>query len=91
MDIKYSSELNKKNKIKVEKPETINSQELISEDEIVDVRDAFNMLIKNIKTQSTVPTYTPRNYKEQFVFYDDGSNQRLYIYINNSWKYTALS
>ena len=39
----------------------------------------------------TPPTYTPRNYKEQEVYYVNGATYRKYFYINNNWKYITLS
>lgn len=45
-----------------------------------------------IKTNSTVPTHTPKKFLDCFWFYWDGTTTyRLYIYINNEWKYTTLS
>lgn len=35
---------------------------------------------------TTAPTHVPRRFKEQFVLFDDGSNHRLYIYIDGAWK-----
>ncbi len=37
------------------------------------------------------PTFTPKNFLEQIQFYDDGADQRIYFYINTSWRYTTLT
>ena len=44
------------------------------------------------KTRSTIPSYVPRNFTEQFVLYANGTTFRLYIYIvGTGWKYTNLT
>lgn len=49
-------------------------------------------LVKILKTNSTVPTYTPKKFLDCFYLYWDGSTTyELYIYINNSWKKTSLT
>jgi len=35
----------------------------------------------------TVPTHTPRNFKEQFVIFETGGSYKLYIYMKNAWRY----
>ena len=35
----------------------------------------------------SVPTHTPRNFKEQFVLYETGGSYRFYIYIKDAWRY----
>jgi len=35
---------------------------------------------------TSAPTYTPKNASEQFAFYDDGVDKKLYAYINGVWK-----
>lgn len=48
--------------------------------------------IYQIKKHVTVaPTYIPKNFFEQFCFFDDGTNRRIYLYINNTWRYVALT
>lgn len=52
----------------------------------------INDLTKIIKTNSTVPTHTPRKLIDCFYLRWDGSNTyELYVYINNSWKKTSLT
>ena len=49
-------------------------------------------LLSRVKRHTdTVPVYTPKNFYEQFVFFDDGTNQRLYVFVNGSWKYSTLT
>jgi len=46
----------------------------------------FQEIYKIKKHLTTVPTYTPTNFFEQIVFYDDEAGvERLYLYINGKW------
>jgi len=40
---------------------------------------------------SAAPTYTPKNFLEQIVFYESGTTRRLYLFINRSWRYVTLT
>jgi hypothetical protein len=44
-----------------------------------------------LKTHSAVPTHEPKKLTEQFYLYKNDTTYRLYVYINNEWKYTNLS
>ena len=45
-----------------------------------------------IKTNNIIPTHTPKKFIDSFYLYwDKSTTYRLYIYINNEWKYTTLS
>lgn len=48
-------------------------------------------LRSTIKHITTAPTFTPKSFVESFQFFDDGVNFRLYIYINSTWRYVALT
>jgi len=68
------------------------------EDTDFDLKEDFDLLKNNFykdnRTQesvSTVPTYIPKTFLEQFVLYDDGTNQRLYVYVNGAWKNATLT
>lgn len=37
------------------------------------------------------PTATPKTFMDQIQFFDDGVDYRLYIYINGTWRYVALT
>lgn len=58
-----------------------------------DINQIFTKDLKDVlKTHSTLPTYTPKMFIDSFYLYFDGTTTyRLYIYINNEWKYTTLS
>lgn len=40
---------------------------------------------------STAPTFTPRSFAEQIQFYENGATYRLYVYVNATWRYVALT
>ncbi len=39
----------------------------------------------------TAPSLIPKTFLDQIQFYDDGVNRRLYLYINNTWRYVTLT
>jgi len=48
--------------------------------------------LRKIKRHITAaPTIKPKNLVEQIQFYDDSSEQRIYFYINNTWRYAVLT
>lgn len=78
------------------KPEILNEKENIEgtefnfKEEFGIVKNNFNKDNKTQESVSTVPTYTPKSFLEQFKIYDDGTNQRLYVYLDGTWKYVNL-
>lgn len=50
---------------------------------------AVNTVVK--KHTSTVPTHSPKNFYEQIVLYESGATIRLYIWVNSTWRYIALT
>ena len=62
-------------------------------------KDQFNLnelslidILSRVKKHiTTAPTHNPRTFYEMVEFYDDGSNQRMYFYVNGNWKYTNLT
>jgi hypothetical protein len=40
---------------------------------------------------TSAPTFTPRTFLDQIQFYDDGTNRRLYLYVNKVWRYVTLT
>lgn len=55
----------------------------------------FSAMLEQLKTikrpVATAPTFTPKNFLEQFVLYESGATRRLYVYINRTWRYVALT
>ena len=44
------------------------------------------------KTHSSIPTHTPKKLIDCIYFYhDNASTYRIYVYLNNEWKYSNLS
>lgn len=46
-----------------------------------------------IKEVSSIPTYTPKTFTEQFVIYKSGATIRAYFYLTSdkSWRYATLT
>lgn len=40
---------------------------------------------------SSAPTGVPKNFFEQFEFYENGATRRLYVYVGSSWRYCSLT
>lgn len=51
----------------------------------------INDLKRVLQTHSTIPTHEPKKLLDCIWLYKDGATYRLYIYINNEWKYSALT
>ena len=58
-----------------------------SVDEFIIVLSALRMPKQHL---TTAPTLTPKNFLDQIQFYDDGNNRRLYLYVNNTWRFVTL-
>ena len=60
-----------------------------------DMLPQFLGLLQNLRTPrqhlSAAPTLVPKTMVDQIQFYDDGTNRRLYLYINNTWRYVTLT
>lgn len=53
--------------------------------------DLIHALRKKKRPVSAVPTYVPRNLIEQFVLYENGATRRLYVWVEGTWRYAALT
>ena len=62
----------------------------LQKDQLESLMTRFNQAEEMIKHSSTVPTYIPKSFSEQFYLYKNGATYRLYIYVD-SWKYVALT
>jgi hypothetical protein len=60
----------------------------LSIDEFLIVLSALRMPKKHL---TTAPTLTPKTLLDQIQFYDDGSNRRLYLYVNKVWRFVTLT
>jgi len=70
----------------------VKSNEKINKAEQEFFNTKFQEAFQNKKHWTTVPTYTPTNFFEQIVFYDDeAGTERLYLYINGSWRHVDLT
>ena len=67
------------------KPIVFDTQQSFNQSYINDLRDV-------IKTNTSIPTHTPKKFIDCIYLYWDGTTTyELYIYINNTWKKVALS
>lgn len=83
------------NRIADKKVEEVKQPEVSSDIQDTRPLNPSNEIIYNLRTVkrhlTSAPTFTPKNYLEQFQLYDDGVDRRLYIYINGTWRFSALS
>lgn len=50
------------------------------------------MALRKIKQHiSSAPTLIPKHFLDQIQFYENGSTRRVYFYINNTWRYVAVT
>jgi hypothetical protein len=62
-----------------------------------DEKQEFDLqpLIEELKSVrrpvDSVPTFTPKNFLQQFVLYENGGTNRLYVYMNGGWHYVTLT
>lgn len=68
-----------------------NTNDLIKEVQDRTSLDEARFLVGLKKTNATVPTYTPKNFLEQIYLYKSGTDYRLYVYLNNEWKYITFT
>ena len=59
--------------------------------EIDDYIRLFEMLRVVKRSVSVVPTRAPQNFLEQIVIYKNGVTLRLYVWVDNAWRYVALT
>jgi len=56
------------------------------------LKSSIDSIYKLLKLNTTVPTYIPKSFKEQFyLYYDGATTYKLYVYVANSWKSVTLS
>ena len=75
----------------------VNKQKFSDGDILFDNQELFNQahindLTQLLKTNTSIPTHTPKKFIDSFYLYwDESTTYELYIYINNTWKKVALS
>jgi hypothetical protein len=57
--------------------------------------DEYTPIIETLRRPrrhlTTAPTFTPKSFIDQIQFYDDGTNRRVYLYVNGTWRYATLT
>jgi hypothetical protein len=76
--------------VKNETPEQ-NEQGIPNLDTLDDYIVVLEALRRRKRHRTTAPAFKPLTLLEQIQFYDDGTNRRIYLYINNNWRYVALT
>jgi len=65
-----------------------------------EIKDTFNLTkteyrqatkLKEHVSGTGAPTYTPKNFFEQFYLQKDGSTYYMWVYTNNLWKKVTLT
>lgn len=51
----------------------------------------FSEKLFNFSASATAPSYTPKNFAEQFAVYDTGAVRGIHIYINGNWRTVVLT
>jgi hypothetical protein len=77
--------------IKPVKLETQENKPIVFETQDIFNQEYINDLTRLLKTNSSVPTYTPKKFIDCFYLYNSGATYELYVYIDNLWKKVALS
>lgn len=44
-----------------------------------------------LQTFSSAPTHVPKRLVDQIILYESGATRRLYVYVNGTWRYVALT
>jgi hypothetical protein len=58
------------------------------------LEDFLPILVNLLMTRrhlTAAPAFTPKTFVDQVQLFDDGTNRRLYLYINRVWRYVALT
>jgi len=67
------------------------SGEQIFDDDLAFIKTSLFISNQLKKHTANVPTYSPKTFNEQIVFYHNGATIRLYIWMNSAWRYIALT
>ncbi len=67
----------------------------VSPTPVPDDIDGFQTILSTIRRPKrhlvTAPTFSPKSLIDQIQFYDDGTNRRMYFYVNKVWRYATLT
>lgn len=74
--------------IEKKKTEQQNQDRTINEEELQPILETLRRILKPV---DTAPTKIPKSFLDQIVIYKNGSTYRLYIYVEDAWRYTALT
>jgi len=66
-------------------------EDVKKKDSTPDILRRLTILERLVEVVSAVPTTVPSVPPECFKLYVDGATYRLYVYVNGTWKYAALT
>lgn len=73
------------------KPQEKKPEGGVSQAEMYELAYILEGLKVTHKPIASAPVFTPRNFSEQIQLYENGGTVRLYIYVNQTWRYVALT
>lgn len=57
--------------------------------------EGYISILQQMRTKkkhlTSAPTFTPKNFYDSIQFYDTGGVRRLYLFVNNDWRYVVLT
>lgn len=69
-----------------------NQNPILSNDFLNKLRILDSWSLTNVKKVFTsAPTHNPRNKDEQIIFYKNGADYKLYLWVGDAWKYVNLT
>ena len=69
----------------------MNIQDVIQEQKSERLRNDFNRSNKFRDAVSSIPTNIPSTWDEQVVLYKSGTTYRMYVYLDDTWRYINLT
>lgn len=101
MEQKDFEKLQKEQKIEVPQEQPLTLERIITEltargfgrqDESLKEYESILQMLRTVRRPvSTAPTFIPKNFLEMFQIYENGATIRLYVYVNRTWRYVALT
>lgn len=84
----------KDGKVELVKPQELEG-DIVKPPEVKNMEEEYPTLLFALRTVrqtiSTAPTFTPRSFAEQIQIYKNGTTYRLYVYVDDTWRYTTLT
>ena len=69
----------------------MNIEEVIVPQSSARLENDFRQSVEFKESVDTAPTNPPITYDEQIVIYKNATTYRLYVYVDDTWRYVALT